>query len=115
MGGRCEFIAGDWGHPTLLDLLPPQSFSLIVTSDTLYEPASIPHLLRLLYHCLAPDGCVLIGSKRFYFGVGGGTLDLITQVETDGRFTHTVERVLEDGKSNIREIVSLTWKAPPAV
>jgi hypothetical protein len=58
---------------------------------------------------LAPGGCALLASKRFYFGVGGGTYSLQTLVERDGALRYEVVQVFEDGLSNIREIVRLSW------
>ena len=109
---RCDFVSGDWAHPSLLALLPARAFTLIVTSDTLYEVSSIAPLLALLRHCLADDGVALVASKRFYFGVGGGTLELCRRVDESGDLVHRVERVLEDGHSNIREIISLRRARP---
>jgi protein-histidine N-methyltransferase len=107
VSSRCSFISGDWRHPSLLSLLPAASFSLILSSDTLYDADSIPALLTVVRHCLQPGGVALIASKRFYFGVGGGSGALAGQTETYG-LTCCTERVLEDGRSNIREILSIT-------
>ena len=109
------FLSGDWSSSTLLTLLTSPHpatarYSLILTSDTLYHTASIPPLLRLIEQCLAADGVALIASKRYYFGVGGGTVALMALVERDSRMVSEVVEVMEDGQSNIREIVRLSWK-----
>lgn len=59
---------------------------------------------------LAPGGCALIASKRFYFGVGGGTYSLQSLVEADGRLAYELVQVYEDGQSNIREIIALRYR-----
>ena len=59
---------------------------------------------------LSSTGSALIASKRFYFGVGGGTYTLQTLVEAAGILSYDVLQVYEDGHSNIREIVQLKRK-----
>lgn len=59
---------------------------------------------------LAASGIALIASKRFYFGVGGGTYTLETLVQEAGLLQYDVMQVYEDGQSNIREIVRLSFK-----
>ena len=111
---RTTFLSGDWSHPALTTsalLLPPtNSYDLVLTSDTLYSTASIPGLLRLIQGCLSGGGVALVASKRYYFGVGGGTVELARWVAAEGRMECEVVEVLEDGQSNIREVVRLRWK-----
>jgi hypothetical protein len=46
--GAVRYLAGDWG---LLDpLLPPRSFNLVLTTDTIYSTASQPKLFALIKH-----------------------------------------------------------------
>jgi len=59
---------------------------------------------------LSNTGVALIASKRFYFGVGGGTYTLETLVQAGGVLNYHIEQVYQDGASNIREIVRLTRK-----
>ena len=55
------------------------------------------------------EGMALIASKKYYFGVGGGTFDLEALASaSDSRLQFTLVRSYEDGFSNIREIVKLT-------
>ena len=42
---------------------------------------------------------------RYYFGVGGGSMDFIKSVNQDGRMSVHVVAVFEDGCSNTREII----------
>ena len=62
---------------------------------------------------LAPTGVALIASKKYYFGVGGGTLELQTLVEEVGKgeggggLQCTVVFTVADGKSNVREIIEV--------
>jgi len=56
---------------------------------------------------LSENGVALIASKRFYFGVGGGTLELMELIRQRPILRCEVLEVFEDGHSNIREIISL--------
>lgn len=65
-------------------------------------------VFRLLQSHLAPQGVALIASKKYYFGVGGGTLDLQQLVARSGDLQSAVVFSAVDGKSNIREIIEVT-------
>ena len=56
---------------------------------------------------LSDAGVATIASKRYYFGVGGGTQEL-ARISPSHSMSMSVVRVFEDGISNIREIVTLT-------
>ena len=44
-------------------------------SETLYNTEYYPSLMQVIDHTLTPDeegGIVIIGTKTYYFGLGGG-------------------------------------------
>jgi hypothetical protein len=58
---------------------------------------------------LEQDGVALIASKKYYFGVGGGTFELENLAAKATSTLHcSLVRSYEDRKSNIREVVKLT-------
>ncbi|CAM9904513.1 unnamed protein product [Heterosigma akashiwo] len=89
-------------------------------------------------HLSWPDGRALIASKRYYFGTGGSTQHFIDLVEAGNRENANTaiqeealceissgcdqqqQRFLEckqvwscdDGRSNIREILQVSWIRP---
>jgi hypothetical protein len=80
-------------------------------------------MFLMLQRHLSTTGVALLATKRFYFGVGGGTMalkDLVDAASTDtssrgaedSRAPLTLEVVREfaDGSSNIREIVMVRRK-----
>jgi hypothetical protein len=82
-------------------------YDLLLTSDTLYSVAYYPALWSLIQRLLSPKGRALVAAKRYYFGIGGSTrsfADLVAQTPGGG-WTCTVVDTVEDGKSNIREIL----------
>jgi predicted nicotinamide N-methyase len=109
---RCGFFSGDWSDPALASLLLPAGessrYDLLLTSDTLYSVAYYPALWSLIQRLLSPKGRALVAAKRYYFGIGGSTrsfADLVAQTPGGGEWTCTVVDTVEDGKSNIREIL----------
>ena len=57
---------------------------------------------------LSVGGYVVIASKRYYFGVGGGIKSLYDIIESDhstDKFLTVQKSSFEDGVSNVRELV----------
>lgn len=87
------------------------TFDLILSSDCLYNAQVVPTLYRLILDLLrrAPKARALIGAKRYYFGVGGGTHALTQLVEAEGKLRCRSLRSFADGRSNIRDVIELRW------
>lgn len=56
---------------------------------------------------LAPGGTALLATKRFYFGVGGGTMEIENLCTQNEELTFEIVYSCEDGTSNIRDIIKL--------
>lgn len=68
-------------------------------------------VIYVAMQCLSPTtGQAWIAAKSYYFGVGGGTASFRRLVEKDGAFNMDTVDVIEDGASNKREILMLTFK-----
>lgn len=106
---RVGFFSGDWSDPALLAMMGRGSYDLVLTSDTLYSCAYMLPLFRAIAALLAPTGAALVAAKRYYFGIGGSTMEFADLVKREGRgeWTCTLVDTVEDGKSNIREILML--------
>ena len=52
----------------------------------------------------------LIATKRFYFGVGGGTDEFLDLVEERDKMDAEIVAEFDDGMSNSRDIISLQWQ-----
>jgi len=109
---RVGFYSGDWSDPNLLAIMGPASYDLILTSDTLYSTSYMLPLFNLLIRLLSSTGVALIAAKRYYFGIGGSTMEFCELVErlVEGKWECMVVDTIEDGKSNIREILLLRRK-----
>ena len=86
--------------------------ALVLSAETLYTQAVTTTVFHILERMLtAPGSFALLANKRYYFGCGGGTmsfLDLCTSPSSslEARIVSSVE----DGKSNIRDILLVTPK-----
>lgn len=130
-----RYVAGGWA--TLPQWLAAQhlqgAFDYVLTAETIYDPGNLPALLQCItavgwcvahvyraavvallctmtvVQALKPvTGTCLVAAKSYYFGVGGSTAALRQQATAAG--LEVAQRVvLDDGASNKREILALTW------
>eukprot|EP00667_Euglena_gracilis_P020647 EG_transcript_22391 len=107
---RVAFWAGDWDAfpPTSVSL--PWQFDLILCSDVLYTAHSTAKVLRLIRRHLAPNGSAYIGTKAFYFGCGGGALELeqLMAAKPEGLRLERVARLGGSGDLQ-REVLRLSF------
>lgn len=95
-----SFLSGPWADYSSL-----APVDIVITSETIYNPASYPSLLQAITSCLRGD-CFL-ACKRYYFGVGGGT-ELFLQSASAAGIVAAVETEVADGRSSVRDIVKLS-------
>jgi predicted nicotinamide N-methyase len=104
-----RYFAGDWG--ALSELMGEREefqYDLLLTSETIYEPASQARLYEFLKRRLRrPSGRVLLAAKTYYFGVGGGTRQFEALLRGEGLLASRVVYVCTEGVK--REILELTW------
>jgi hypothetical protein len=107
--GRISFVSGDFlstcQHLAKLPSFVP--FDLVLTSESIYNTESAKQLLKGCAACMAQDGCLLLAAKSHYFGVGGSLAAFKKLAEADGQFVCTVVHRIDDGASNVREILCL--------
>ena len=125
---RSMFVGGDWmglSHKLSNGNLPLQvsedgRLDLILAAETTYTPESCQDTAFLMLSHLKIDvGVGLVATKRFYFGVGGGT-DLFTTAckklaSDQGPFAglqlciRTIQSY-DTGNANIRDLLEVTCK-----
>ena len=91
----------------LTSLRLPCSFDLILSAETLYSAESCLKIVLTLESLLSDTGVAIIANKRYYFGVGGGTQEL-KRIVASRAMSLRVVRVIEDGVSNIREVICIS-------
>ncbi|CAN0209859.1 unnamed protein product [Ascophyllum nodosum] len=106
-----EYYSGDWNSlsPLLDERDGGGRFDLILTAETLYTTAVADKIIEMILRHLGRDGHALVASKRFYFGTGGSTQYFREQATLDGRLACVDVSILNDGKSNIREVLRVSW------
>ena len=86
-------------------------FQIILAAETTYTPRTARETAYLISRHLCPiTGVALIASKRFYFGVGGGTDSFISAVNKFPELTVTLLKEYDSGKANIRDLLQVTYK-----
>ncbi|SCV66922.1 BQ2448_5568 [Microbotryum intermedium] len=84
-------------------------YDLVLASETIYQPASLPSLIDVLQRS---KGEQLVACKRIYFGVGGGEVEFVNQVEGRGGKVETVWPGHGSGEQRMgvgRTILSVRW------
>ena len=84
-----------------------KKFDIIISADTLYNVENYEYLHNSIMENLNNPGICFVASKKYYFGVGGGTSLFIDFVESKGKLSVKCVKEISDGFSNIREILEL--------
>ena len=73
---RCQFVSGSWEALSLtLEKTEQPKFDIILMSETLYNTNYYTSLVSLIDQALdtsSSAAAVVIGTKTFYYGLGGG-------------------------------------------
>ena len=112
--GRFSFHSGSWADFKVAET--EKRFDIILMAETLYNKDYYAQLFELVKHCLAPGGLCIVGSKSFYFGLGGGLYELqkFLKARTDLELDLSVERKLNDMVSIERVICHVKCGLPEA-
>ena len=133
---RVRYFAGDWlqlstgllacsSEGTATADLPPgmkQQYVLMLSADCLYTQGVTAKLCDMIReHLRYPDGVALVAAKRYYFGTGGSIAHFKGLINTEklepvGQGRRRTRKLradtvwlAEDGASNIREIVRVSY------
>ena len=121
ISSNSSFISGDWNDfiskletgnldsisETTKKQLSESHFDIIISSDTIYNVSNYESFYSILKNKLRKPGICFICSKKFYFGVGGGSSQFIDFVKSKGDFSVSVVKEYNDGISNIRQIIEI--------
>lgn len=87
-----------------------KKFDIIVSADTLYNMENYDSLYDSIIKNLNNPGICFIASKKYYFGVGGGTSQFIEYVKAKGELDIKCVHEINDGISNMRQILEIRHK-----
>ncbi|KIY68478.1 hypothetical protein CYLTODRAFT_351269 [Cylindrobasidium torrendii FP15055 ss-10] len=96
-----KFIAGGWSSFTV-----EKPYHVVLSSETIYHPESLPFLVKLLGAATAPSTTCLVAAKVLYFGVGGSVTAFCEAVTAAGG---QVKTVWEKTSGVGRKILQLSW------
>ena len=107
------FMFGSWEN-LADDSQLKEIFDVVIMSETLYNIEYYPSLFNLIDQCLAPNGVVIVGTKTFYYGLGGGQFELEEYLKKRYAFKQLglmpeVLLKINDLKSIERVILKLSW------
>lgn len=118
---HCALGAGDWhamsrrlgSHDfpeALVCGLNDGKFDCILAAETTYSPKAAKDTAELVVRHLKHDtGVAYIATKRYYFGVGGGSDSFISNLQNlSSVFKAEVVQVYDNGTGNIRELIKVS-------
>lgn len=97
-----RFFSGPWDG-----FNPATPYDLVLTSETIYQPTSVPSLVRLLRDASGSSGKCLVAAKMVYFGVGGGIREFEQVLEKGGG---SAKCVWEQREGVGRSIMQVTYE-----
>jgi len=104
--GKARYFAGDWS--TLAPLLSKR-YSLLLTSETIYNKDYHHRLLDLIEATLDKHGKCYVAAKHTYFGCSGDLFSFLALLTSRDKMTSKTIKVYAD-EGVRREIVELSWK-----
>ncbi|CUA67963.1 hypothetical protein RSOLAG22IIIB_07648 [Rhizoctonia solani] len=97
---QIRFFSGPWDG-----FFPEALYDLVLTSETIYQPTSLPSLVRLLRDATGPNGRCLVAAKMVYFGVGGGIREFEQELKRGGGSARCVWEQREGVGRSIMQVV----------
>ncbi|ODQ63729.1 hypothetical protein NADFUDRAFT_53384 [Nadsonia fulvescens var. elongata DSM 6958] len=78
-----DFISGAWS-PEFVQAAEAPSYDLILASETIYQPETIPVFSQTMLSLMQQKSKALVAAKQIYFGVGGGIPEFIEILSNRG-------------------------------
>jgi hypothetical protein len=104
-----SYIAASWEELQVVS----QTVDIILSSECIYREDLFTSHSDVIYSCLSREGVAIVAGKRYYFGCGGGTIAFSDFITT--RFPQmqaSLEETFENGMSNTREIIAVSFSRP---
>lgn len=109
-----RLLHGSWGA-SFCKLVAPHKPDLILTSETIYSPETLPVVLDTLLLLTSGDYLVLVAAKKYYFGVGGSIVEFMQRLHAKKPPTMHVD-TLGGGQGQLkRDIVRMRPSASATI
>ena len=99
---KCLFVSGSW---EALAASTAHTFDIVLMSETLYNTSYYPSLVALLDKVTGAESLIVIGTKTFYYGLGGGYFQFELYLKSGSPFVLEVHEKFNDMKSIERMIL----------
>lgn len=77
---KCAFLAGDW-----LDMVKQESgkegYDVVLMSEVIYSQENYDKVIQVILGMLKQSGVAIMGTKMYYFGVGGSLCEFEEYLE----------------------------------
>ncbi|GLE08584.1 hypothetical protein PINS_up019869 [Pythium insidiosum] len=99
--------------PNVLRNTQGDAFDVLLTAETIYTEAVAIELFQTIKRHLrrSPTAAALVAAKQYYFGTGGSVQHFMGLVHSDDALQAQVVWEESDGRSNMRAIVLVTYRA----
>ncbi|KAF5153098.1 putative methyltransferase family protein [Theileria parva strain Muguga] len=112
-----EIVAGDWNNlvddKTILGNFK-NKFDLIITSECIYRTENYESIVKMVLSFMKESGRAYVATKRFYFGLTGGTFQFLQYVK-ESNFCNNyklcgkiIKSVEPKNSSNVIDIIEIT-------
>lgn len=89
-----SLVSGAWSR-SFLEIVGKNAPHLLITSETIYSPQSLPLVAEIILGLLAPSSAckrALVAAKSIYFGVGGSVAEFVNYINTHERLRVSISQ-----------------------
>ncbi|BAM41408.1 conserved hypothetical protein [Theileria orientalis strain Shintoku] len=112
-----EFLVGDWNHLVITEQISSNQkgkYDIILASECIYRKENYESIVKIIHTLLKAGGRAYIATKRFYFGLSGGSFQFLQFIrENDHKYgenklSATVIRSAEPkNSSNVIDLIEV--------
>nr|PVC54163.1 hypothetical protein MACL_00003270 [Theileria orientalis] len=112
-----EFLVGDWNHLVNTEQISSNQkgkYDIILASECIYRKENYESIVKIIHTLLKAGGRAYIATKRFYFGLSGGSFQFLQFIrENDHKYgenklSATVIRSAEPkNSSNVIDLIEV--------
>ncbi|UKJ89095.1 hypothetical protein MACJ_002341 [Theileria orientalis] len=112
-----EFLIGDWNHLVNTEEINSNQkgkYHIILASECIYRKENYESVVKIIHTFLKVKGRAYIATKRFYFGLSGGTFQFLQFIrENDHKYSENklgakiIRSVEPKNSSNVIDLIEI--------
>ncbi|UVC49752.1 hypothetical protein MACK_003863 [Theileria orientalis] len=112
-----EFLIGDWNHLVNTEEISSNQkgkYGVILASECIYRKENYESIVKIIHTFLKEGGKAYIATKRFYFGLSGGSFQFLQFIrENDHKYTENklcakiIRSVEPKNSSNVIDLIEV--------